>query len=86
MKRVWSFIVSLPGLLLIGIARAWQLGPSRVMPPTCRYSPSCSQYAIEAVKKHGAIKGGSLAIWRLLRCQPWGGHGYDPVPDLKQKD
>ncbi|MCJ2186527.1 membrane protein insertion efficiency factor YidD [Novosphingobium beihaiensis] len=81
MKRALAFVVSLPGLLLIGIARAWQLGPSRLMPPTCRYSPSCSQYAIEAVRKHGAIKGGCLAIWRLLRCQPWGGHGHDPVPD-----
>ncbi|WP_067732461.1 membrane protein insertion efficiency factor YidD [Novosphingobium naphthalenivorans] len=81
MKKVLAFIVSLPGLLLIGIARAWQLGPSRMMPPTCRYTPSCSQYAIEAVRKHGAIKGGCLAIWRLLRCQPWGGHGHDPVPD-----
>jgi conserved hypothetical protein YidD len=81
MKRVLRFMVSLPGLLLIGIARAWQLGPSRIMPPTCRYSPSCSQYAIEAVRKHGAIKGGCLALWRLLRCQPWGGHGHDPVPD-----
>ncbi|WP_419144965.1 membrane protein insertion efficiency factor YidD [Novosphingobium album (ex Hu et al. 2023)] len=81
MKKVLAFIVSLPGLLLIGIARAWQLGPSRLMPPTCRYTPSCSQYAIEAVRRHGAIKGGCLAIWRLLRCQPWGGHGHDPVPD-----
>ncbi|PNU02609.1 membrane protein insertion efficiency factor YidD [Novosphingobium guangzhouense] len=51
------------------------------MPPTCRYSPSCSQYAIEAVRRHGAIKGGLLALWRLLRCNPWGGHGHDPVPD-----
>lgn len=80
MKRVLSFLVSLPGLLLIAVARAWQLGPSRILPPTCRYTPSCSQYAIVAVRRHGAIKGGCLAIWRLLRCQPWGGHGYDPVP------
>ena len=80
-KKVLAFAVSLPGLLLIGIARIWQLGPSRILPPTCRYTPSCSQYAILAVRKHGAIKGGCLAIWRLLRCQPWGGHGHDPVPD-----
>jgi putative membrane protein insertion efficiency factor len=80
-KRVGAFLVSLPGLLLIGIARLWQIGPSAIMPPTCRYSPSCSQYAIEAVRRHGAIKGGWLALWRLLRCQPWGGHGHDPVPD-----
>ncbi len=66
--------------LLILIARGWQIGPSRVLPPTCRYSPSCSQYAIEALERHGAIKGGWLAAKRLLRCHPWGGHGYDPVP------
>lgn len=66
--------------LLILIARGWQLGPSRVLPPSCRYGPSCSQYAIEALEKYGAIKGGLLALKRLLRCHPWGGHGYDPVP------
>ncbi|MCH2239124.1 MAG: membrane protein insertion efficiency factor YidD, partial [Blastomonas sp.] len=51
--------------ILILIARAWQLGPSRVLPPSCRYSPSCSQYAIEALTKYGAIKGGWLAMKRL---------------------
>ncbi|KQM14773.1 membrane protein insertion efficiency factor YidD [Novosphingobium sp. Leaf2] len=81
MKRALAFVVSLPGLALIGIARLWQVGPSAIMPPTCRFTPSCSQYAIEAVRRHGAIKGGLLALWRLLRCQPWGGHGHDPVPD-----
>jgi len=80
-KKALALIASVPGLLLIALARAWQLGPSRIMPPTCRYSPSCSQYAIVAVRKHGAIKGGWLAFKRILRCQPWGGHGYDPVPD-----
>ena len=55
------------------------LGPSRILPPTCRYAPSCSQYAIEALEKHGAIKGGWLAAKRLLRCHPWGGRGYDPA-------
>jgi uncharacterized protein len=66
--------------LLIALVRLWQLGPSLVLPPSCRYSPSCSQYAIEALRKHGAIKGGWLTVKRLLRCHPWGGHGYDPVP------
>ncbi len=66
--------------LLIRLARAWQTGPSRVLPPSCRYLPTCSAYAIEAVEKHGAIKGGWLAAKRLLRCHPWGGSGYDPVP------
>jgi len=68
------------GKLLIGLARAWQIGPSRLIPPTCRYYPSCSHYAIQAIRKHGAIKGSWLAIKRLLRCHPWGGSGYDPVP------
>jgi uncharacterized protein len=67
-------------LLLIGIARLWQIGPSRILPPSCRFSPSCSAYAIEAIKKYGAIKGSWLALKRLLRCQPWGGCGHDPVP------
>lgn len=66
--------------IFIALARLWQLGPSRILPPSCRYSPSCSQYAIEALQKYGAIKGGWLALKRILRCQPWGGCGYDPVP------
>lgn len=66
--------------VLIFIARVWQLGPSRILPPSCRYVPSCSEYAIEALMKHGAIKGGWFAAKRIMRCHPWGGHGYDPVP------
>jgi len=66
--------------LIIALARLWQWGPSLLLPPTCRYSPSCSQYAIEAVGKYGAIKGGWMALKRLMRCHPWGGHGHDPVP------
>jgi hypothetical protein len=66
--------------LLILLARGWQLGPSLILPPSCRYSPSCSAYAIEALRRYGAAKGGWLAIRRIARCHPWGGHGYDPVP------
>lgn len=62
------------------IARFWQVGPSRVLPPSCRYAPSCSEYAIQALYKYGALKGGWLAIKRLMRCHPWGGSGFDPVP------
>ncbi|WP_294390216.1 membrane protein insertion efficiency factor YidD [uncultured Sphingomonas sp.] len=65
---------------LILLARAWQIGPSRLIPPTCRYQPSCSAYAIEAWSRYGAFKGSWLAIRRLLRCHPWGGCGFDPVP------
>lgn len=49
-------------------------------PPSCRFTPTCSEYARQALKKHGPIKGLALAIWRILRCNPWGGSGYDPVP------
>ena len=61
--------------------RFYQRAISPMFPPTCRFTPTCSQYAIEAVSKHGILKGSLLAIRRILRCNPWGGHGYDPVPD-----
>ena len=66
--------------ILILVARGWQLGPSRLIPSTCRYYPSCSQYAIDALGKYGALKGGWMAFKRLMSCHPWGGHGLDPVP------
>ena len=66
--------------LLICIARLWQIGPSAILPPSCRYQPSCSAYAIEALTRYGAIKGAWLAAKRISRCHPFGGHGYDPVP------
>ena len=66
--------------LLILIARGWQLGPSLILPPTCRFTPSCSAYAITALGRYGALKGSWLATRRLLRCHPWGGSGFDPVP------
>ncbi|MDR2840201.1 MAG: membrane protein insertion efficiency factor YidD [Paludibacter sp.] len=53
---------------------------SPIFPATCRYTPTCSQYAVEAVMKHGILRGGWLATKRILRCHPWGGSGYDPVP------
>ncbi|PTQ08585.1 membrane protein insertion efficiency factor YidD [Sphingomonas oleivorans] len=65
---------------LILLAKAWQRGPSAILPPNCRYMPSCSTYAIEALSRYGAAKGGWLAARRILRCHPWGGHGIDPVP------
>ena len=53
---------------------------SPLLPPACRYTPTCSQYAQEAIRKYGPFKGGWLAFKRILRCHPWGGSGYDPVP------
>lgn len=66
--------------LLVLLIRFYQLAISPWLAPRCRYMPSCSSYAIEAVEKHGAYKGGLLAARRLARCHPWGGSGYDPVP------
>ncbi len=66
-------------LVLIPV-RLYQLVISPWLPPACRYFPSCSSYMIQAVEKRGLVKGVALGLWRLLRCAPWGGHGYDPVP------
>lgn len=66
--------------LLILIARGWQAGPSKVLPPSCRYTPSCSAYAITALSRYGAARGSWLALKRICRCHPWGGQGFDPVP------
>ena len=53
---------------------------SPLTPPSCRFTPTCSQYALEAIRKHGPFYGLYLAVRRILRCHPWGGYGYDPVP------
>jgi len=66
-------------MLLIPIV-FYQRCISPLTPPSCRFTPTCSQYAKEAILKHGPIKGIYLAIRRILRCHPWGGSGYDPVP------
>ena len=66
--------------LLILPIRFYRRFISPLTPPSCRFTPTCSQYAIEALQKHGPIRGLYLAIRRILRCHPWGGSGYDPVP------
>lgn len=66
--------------VFIGLVRFYQLAISPYFPPRCRYQPTCSAYSIEALQKHGALKGGWLALKRIGRCHPWGGTGYDPVP------
>ncbi len=68
------------GWLLIQPIRFYQRYISPLTPPTCRFTPTCSNYAIQAIRKHGPFKGLALAVWRILRCNPWGGSGYDPVP------
>lgn len=66
--------------LLIAPIRLYQLTLSRMLPPSCRFAPSCSAYAIEALRKHGALSGSWLAVRRIGRCHPCGPSGYDPVP------
>lgn len=63
-----------------GVVRAYQLLVSPLLPPSCRYLPTCSEYALDALAHHGVLRGGGLALRRLARCHPWGGSGYDPVP------
>lgn len=67
------------------MVRAYQRFISPLFPPTCRYQPTCSQYALEALKLHGGLKGSWLALKRIGRCHPWGGSGFDPVPGLADK-
>lgn len=66
--------------LFLLLIRFYQICISPLIPPRCRYVPTCSQYTIEAVQKYGAAKGGYLAAKRICRCHPFGGSGYDPVP------
>ncbi len=68
-----AYILALP-------VRAYRLVLSPYVGNGCRYQPTCSVYALDALQRHGALKGGGLAIGRVCRCHPWGGHGYDPVP------
>lgn len=65
---------------LIGLVRFYQRWISPALPPSCRYTPTCSGYMIEAIEVHGAVRGVWLGGRRLCRCHPWGGHGWDPVP------
>jgi len=71
------------GLLLRGLIGAYQLLLSPLLLPSCRFEPSCSHYAQEAIATHGAIRGVILAVRRFLRCHPWGGSGFDPVPPAR---
>ena len=73
MKKILSAI-------FIGLIRFYQGAISPLFGAKCRYTPTCSTYGVEAIKKHGPLKGGRLAIKRIASCHPWGGSGYDPVP------
>ena len=71
---------SIPTRVLMALVRAYQLVLSPWLQTGCRYEPTCSHYAEQAVRRHGVVRGLGLATWRLLRCNPWSKGGYDPVP------
>jgi putative membrane protein insertion efficiency factor len=76
-RTVWNW----PRLALLGLIRLYQESFSKAMPAnTCRFYPSCSHYGYQAIYKYGALKGGALATWRVLRCNPFNSGGFDPVP------
>ncbi len=72
--------MKLVGLILVGLIRVYQLLLSPYLPASCRYHPGCSTYAAQAIVVHGPLRGLWLAVRRIVRCHPWGGMGYDPVP------
>ncbi len=80
MKQLLQYLSKALVWLLVLPIRFYQLAISPLLGPSCRFIPTCSEYARQALMKHGPIKGLYLAIWRILRCNPWGGSGYDPVP------
>ena len=77
-------IGDIPRRALCALVRGYQLTISPLLGPRCRFLPTCSDYALEAIEVHGAMRGGWLAIVRMLRCHPWGASGYDPVPGARR--
>lgn len=80
LHQTWKALGRFLSWLLILPIRFYRSFISPLKPPSCRFTPTCSEYAIQALRKHGPVKGLALAVWRILRCNPWGGSGYDPVP------
>ncbi len=80
---VFSRVGRLPAFALIGLVRGYQLLVSPLLGPTCRFYPSCSAYAVEALRRHGAVRGVWLTVRRLARCHPWNPGGVDQVPPVR---
>lgn len=83
LRDALRLLLRLPALLVLGCIRAYQRVVSPLLGPRCRYVPSCSSYAVEALRSYGLVTGVVLTGWRLLRCQPWGRGGFDPLPELR---
>ena len=78
LARAGRALWEVPRLVLVGLVRVYQAVVSPWLGPSCRYTPTCSEYAVQALREYGAVRGVVLAAWRVGRCHPWGGHGYDP--------
>ncbi|WP_425955557.1 membrane protein insertion efficiency factor YidD [Xylanimonas sp. McL0601] len=75
----------IPASVLVGMIRVYQVVISPMTGPTCKYYPSCSHYAVQAIRTHGALRGTGLALWRILRCNPWSLGGVDDVPPARPR-
>ena len=80
MTKIVKLISSFFSSILMLLVKFYQYAISPLTPSSCRYSPTCSEYAMQALKKYGPLKGLYLSVKRILKCNPWGGSGYDPVP------
>lgn len=85
LSSILKFFSSILSYVLKGLITVYKYVISPLLGPKCRYLPTCSSYAMEAIEIHGPFKGGWLGLKRILRCNPWGASGYDPVPPLKGK-
>lgn len=85
LKALWRVAMKALSWLLVLPILFYQHYITPFTPPSCRFTPTCSEYARQALLIHGPFKGLLLAVWRILRCNPWGGSGYDPVPPIKGK-
>jgi uncharacterized protein len=79
LRRLCAGALRLPGALGVGLVWLYRVTLGALFPTTCKYHPSCSEYAVQALRRHGLLRGGALAAWRLLRCNPWSKGGFDPV-------
>ncbi|MBD7918741.1 membrane protein insertion efficiency factor YidD [Cellulomonas sp. Sa3CUA2] len=82
-QRIWAGVRHAPTSALLALLWVYQRVISPLTPPTCRFYPSCSQYAVVAVRRHGALRGGWLAVRRVARCHPWNPGGVDDVPPVR---
>lgn len=80
MRKIVHILGQILGGVFILIIRIYQFALSPFFGKSCRFAPTCSVYGVEAIKKHGPVKGGWLTFKRIVKCNPWGGSGYDPVP------